>query len=387
MPSRRTVLASCTTIGLSGCLGSVRDSNIDCSSPVSGEWTRFESGRSRNGLAESRVTEGNKVTNIDTGIPFTAPPLVNGDTAILVGLDKISTQNLSTGAEKWTFELSSEDRLRTCPAVGCGHAFVSGTRSLYAVDLESGELTWSSNVGGSLEPTRSPLFGDGWLTLINNGVTAVDGKTGETLWNWELTGQPAGLAKSGRLFVSVAERGPESKRGLFCLDPANGDILWSNEQVGSVRQPPVVRDGTVAVTNEVGVVSVLDSSTGDIVTRLIAPGGSGNQHPIPVLTDERVFVVDRVRTETTVRSFSYDGTQNWSVQTVDSRHPPLVTPTRVMVTGNGTKIQWLNRSTGKVLHTISGVPKQNIARQFGPTISENRVLFPQSGGRISTLSE
>lgn len=64
-------------------------------------------------------------------------------------------------------------------------------------------------------------------------VTAIDRTTGRTLWQTKLK---AGLSPSGDSFVSLlVDEGlvyAHTYGRLFCLDAANGDILWQNELDG-----------------------------------------------------------------------------------------------------------------------------------------------------------
>lgn len=64
-------------------------------------------------------------------------------------------------------------------------------------------------------------------------VTAIDRTTGRTFWQTKLK---VGLSPSGDSFVSLlVDEGlvyAHTYGQLFCLDAANGDVLWQNELEG-----------------------------------------------------------------------------------------------------------------------------------------------------------
>lgn len=64
-------------------------------------------------------------------------------------------------------------------------------------------------------------------------VTAIDRTTGRTSWQTKLK---VGLTPSGDSFVSLlVDEGlvyAHTRGQMFCLDAANGDVLWQNELDG-----------------------------------------------------------------------------------------------------------------------------------------------------------
>ena len=127
---------------------------------------------------------------------------------------------------------------------------------------------WKTNVGtGSAKRIRllaQPVVADGRLFALDaaNLVTALDAKTGDKVWQTDIspedsgTGSGGGLAyENGRLFVGTgfAE--------VVALDAKTGKVVWRQKTSGPIRGAPTVRGGRVfaiTVDNQLHCISAQD---------------------------------------------------------------------------------------------------------------------------------
>ncbi len=107
------------------------------------------------------------------------------------------------------------------------------------------ELAWSKSlyqIGSQSSPKATDLNGDGILDIVmgagteelapsDQGVVALDGKTGELIWQQSATAQIVGSAK----FYDISGDGVDDifiggrNHNLMALDGTNGEIIWKYE--------------------------------------------------------------------------------------------------------------------------------------------------------------
>ncbi len=172
---------------------------------------------------------------------------------------------------------------------------------LFAVDPETGEIAWCQPLlehvtegdtslwadelagGGFYQSKPTAAQGRVFVGGPDHFVRAVDPRTGEEIWRFELgaavSGAPA--VDGGRVFVGQQGGG----EGFHALNSATGAPLWS-QSVGWVWSSANVCDGKVYVPGVDGHVSCLDAATGAILWRYRTPQGC---HPEPPVDRGRVF--------------------------------------------------------------------------------------------------
>ena len=101
----------------------------------------------------------------------------------LISLDK------NTGKFNWIF--STKGEVMTTPAYHDGTVFIStGTGRVYAVDAETGEKKWESNLGG-MANMSNPVYYEGNVYLsmaVKSYVYSLDSETGKVNWKGEIPG-------------------------------------------------------------------------------------------------------------------------------------------------------------------------------------------------------
>lgn len=164
---------------------------------------------------------------------------------VVVGLD------LYTGERKWTFEIPGSGIPNTAVVVHDGKAFVPTDQFgevFYTLDVETGELLWSTDVGISSE--RPPAVAEGRVYLPgDHSVYALSESSGEILWKRQLDGQESGvLYHEGNLYVG------DQNGHLSNLDPSDGSVQWRMDMgkaksiVGSVSRGFLYDVGSAKVT-------------------------------------------------------------------------------------------------------------------------------------------
>ncbi len=141
-------------------------------------------------------------------------------------------------------------------------------RKVYAVDLATGAVLWSSRLAG-LVAGGVLVSGDTVYAASSRPegrVYALDRNTGKRIWRAKTGPVGAPLAMVGGTLVASAQRGE-----LLGLSPADGSIRW-RQRMGMARIAPVeTADGYVVVAT-VDSIYRLVASTGVVSHRVRSPG-------------------------------------------------------------------------------------------------------------------
>jgi polyvinyl alcohol dehydrogenase (cytochrome) len=203
------------------------------------------------------TTTGDDEEGAGVGV-WTAPAVDTGRGALYIGTgqhhaeptsersDAIIALNLATGEEEWTYQFNEGD-------------------------------TWTARDGGtdhdvSASPTLFEIDGRDVVASGDKGGTyrAVDRDTGEEVWVSELTeGSPQGGVMSGaayadgRLFVLSNFEGQAG--GLFALDAATGETVWTEELDGAAMGPVTWVNGVVFAADNSATLSAFSAEDGDLL--------------------------------------------------------------------------------------------------------------------------
>ena len=176
----------------------------------------------------------------------------------------------SSGAAPAQVWRAKSGRRYTGRVVVAGATIYAGSvdRKVYAVDLASGQLRWSSRLGG--------LIGGGVLVVGDTvyaasgrpegKVYALDAHTGRRLWRTTTGTVSAPLALVDGILVAETQRGE-----VFGLDPAAGTVRW-RRIVGFSRIPAVPADSGTLVVATIDSLFRLNARDGKVVRRARSPG-------------------------------------------------------------------------------------------------------------------
>ena len=167
----------------------------------------------------------------------------------------------------WKVETESE--LYSSPVVKNQNVFQVTFEEVLCIDLDSGEVVWTSSVPAY---HSTPALSDGKMTVATNrGITAISTETGDVAWEYEVSGRfskrfllrdyivSSPVVCEGNIVVGtmpyqflVADGIWIDKRDdlyVICLDEQNGKEKWHVKTVLGVRSSPCISNGKVFVAS------------------------------------------------------------------------------------------------------------------------------------------
>lgn len=302
------------------------------------EWMRPNAGYENTRVANSEIDSGNvddlnmTWTQALTGSgpfgAFASTPLITEDGVTYVQdlASNVMAYDLETGEELWKVEYEAPTIGPNGLAYEDGVLFGVTNGDVFALDAESGEEVWKKQVleydfgvseGQNLGFTIQPAVRDGVLHLSEAAksgggrILAFDAETGEQLWTFDTTDEPAGdetpsggawntplVDDDGNVYYSVANgyyspNAPESTQNarlytnsLVKLDGETGELLWHYQALPNdfwdwdLHLSPVLADNdgedVVVTGGKLGYVVAVDPETGDELWK--TPVGNHNGH-------------------------------------------------------------------------------------------------------------
>jgi outer membrane protein assembly factor BamB len=230
-----------------------------------------------------------------------------------------------------------------------------------AVDLGSGEPAWASPV--QLDSVvQTPVAVDeraAYVGDVGGRVTAVDLRSGEVRWTAELGTSISGAVSLDGDQAFVATLGTQGAPGqVVALNTSTGDEIWrtgDDATLGNLVSAPVLADGRVLLL-EPGLVVALDQDDGSSLwrTEIVNPRTTpfslqGVDATAPVSADGQVIAVD-----VSGRVYALDaetGTERWdhALNDPSGSSPPIVTDTQVLVTTDSGTLYAVDRETGHLV--------------------------------------
>ncbi len=258
-----------------------------------GDWATFlgpeHTGVSREtGLLKAWPQKGPPVVwKTVLGATYAAPSIVRG--AMIVfhregDEDVVERLDPETGAKKWRFATPTDfvDQFgynngpRSAPTIDGGKVYTLGAQSrLHCLDLETGKPAWSRSLHEEyFKEARQNFFGagvapriEGDAILLNLGderagcVTAIDKRTGKTLWRAGDEGASYSTAicaqvGSSRLAFFL------TREGALCADLSDGTVRWrypfrSRDRFSANAASPILIGDRLLLSATYGVGSAL----------------------------------------------------------------------------------------------------------------------------------
>lgn len=279
----------------------------------------------------------------------------------------------------WTYE--AEGKLITTPAVDGGTAYVGDRNGVFhAVDLESGEREWRTDVEPDLRKgvDAAPTVTDG-LVVFGSGtdrgddarLTAVEADTGEVVWRHPVGSyaRSAPVVVDGRVYAGGGD-------AVHCVDLATGEANWAfdTESVEEVTTPDevfagvAVVDGAVFAATRSGLLHALDAATGE---RRWTTAVGTDVRATPAVVDGTVYVGshdDRVYAVSAA-----DGEVRWRFDAGSPLPaPPAATADTVYVGSDGGTVHALAAADGE--ERWATAVTENGTVSGGPVLADDAVL-------------
>jgi outer membrane protein assembly factor BamB len=220
-----------------------------------------------------------------------ASPVVVDETVHLTTLaGRVQAIDATSGEQVWSHRVNGSNA--GTAVAGNNSIFVGDSAGLTAVDTTTGQETWRVEFGG--RPVTPPQFAGGavYAATLNTttGTTslhAVDAQTGDRLWTHRSSGFVRYTVSDGTVYTGATTVTRDGARtGNLTAVDGSGDTRWRVELNGSVREPPVVSNGSVYAADTGGRVVAVRADTGEHRWTATVDDGSS---PLLVVADERVY--------------------------------------------------------------------------------------------------
>ncbi|TKX61730.1 Pyrrolo-quinoline quinone [Halorubrum sp. ASP1] len=338
--NRRTALSTLAVggfVGVAGCLGNVRiggddeqaardrpdpelNREVETEGVEDGSRSQFQWGPTHAGCRE----EAGPTDDVDVfwrRTPYRydhSQPVVVGDRVYVSFSGALFRLDLATGEVRWSTEVGHDGS--STPAVRDGIAYVTvwnggdeTDRGLAAVDAESGEVMWRRLTDTDL--TTAPAVTDEGV-FVGGGyetqtVAAFD-HDGTERWRNDL-GEYASAPAVADGTVVYGAGGPR----VVAYDATSGEELWTADVDGDATATPTVTDGRVLVGTRAGTLYALDLSDGSAAWTVDLPGPVRRSAAV---ADDRAVVP----TELGLVAVGNDGERLWSDEGVAGATAPMV---------------------------------------------------------------
>lgn len=180
-----------------------------------------------------------------SGVLSAASPAVSGGKVVVpYSSGEIIAFDAKSGEVEWVDAISTGNRIMAIsglsdisgsPVIADGVVYATGVSgNTIAVKLANGQRVWDQNIGSPFTPIVSgnAVF----MVDVNNGMTALDRKTGEPLWRTSL---PRAKKAKDRL----AWVGPVLAGGALYAFSAGGDLIQVNPSDGQIVAVNAIGDG------------------------------------------------------------------------------------------------------------------------------------------------
>ncbi|MHC1575366.1 MAG: cobaltochelatase subunit CobN, partial [Candidatus Methanogasteraceae archaeon] len=217
----------------------------------------------------------------------------DGSRIFFGGGNAMNCVNITTHKAVWTFSVGSQ--VSTTPAVEDGVVYFAtgkGEKKLYAVDIATGNETWSRYLYGSLS---SPAVSNGRIYIGDKDkrLNCIDATDGIEIWNQTLKGACRSSPVVAGGMVYTAANGVAGT--VYCFDADDGTLKWSYDTGNFVMAQPSVSDGILFIGSDTGYLYAFGIWKGKAVllkdeTLNVTANNSGTNYTISRTTALGAFV-------------------------------------------------------------------------------------------------
>lgn len=230
-------------------------------------------------------------------------PLLVGSIVYFVTLSgRLFALDRSTGMERWHTDAMERQvgftvRRQSTPIYYQGNIIFGTSRGTLVSYFEDGSIAWVRMLG---DPSAQVMDVDSRPLLIADRLYAasadgslycLDPDNGNIIWSVEAGGPNDLLFHDGMLFATGGGR-------IFAIDPDSGTLIWEQDFETAEISSPAGGKGFIAVVDTVAKLYLVDSKNGDLVyDRYIRKGSYGD----PIVVGDRLYVLSN-----TSRMFTFE---------------------------------------------------------------------------------
>lgn len=273
---------------------------------------------------------------------------------------------------RWVFD--TQETITSSPTVVDDTLYIGSDIGVYALNAKTGELQWSFDVDGAIESPVSVAGGAIFVGSLDTHIYALDGESGDPLWQFK-TESP--VLSSPTVADGTVYFGSDDWN-IYALDAETGEERWNFGTSGKVQSSPMIVGRTIYVGSNDWNVHALDARTGAQIWRCDA---NGRVNSLPIADSDTVYVgasglnagLHAIKLESGVHRWNYDTGSSLVTS------PALARAS--IYFGSGDVLYALNAKNGTVQwrSTVSGRIESN------PMVSNSTVYFGSLGGTVHAL--
>jgi len=179
---------------------------------------------------------------------------------------------------KWTFKTGGP--VTSSAAVVSGKVYIgSMDQNLYCLDAYTGAKIWSFATAYRVLASPAVVGGKVYTGIEDGSLDCLDANTGAVIWTKtgfatsDLAYGPAAfsirsspIVSNGKLYI-----GSTADYKIYCIDTANGNILWNYTTGGPVGSSAVVLNGVVYQASADNQLYALNAATGQLLWKSLIP--------------------------------------------------------------------------------------------------------------------
>lgn len=314
-------------------------------------------------------------------------------------LDILFRRNFGSGSDR-------SSRINARPIFADGRIYAMDSRGrVYALDPESGNQIWESNLRSSVRRDRTTFGGglafDGGRVFAHNGnrfIAALDASTGAEIWRAEsLTPfHSAPTAVNGMVFVATDDN------ELYAIEQASGAIAWNHQGISEPAR--LLTSPSAAVLNEI---VIAPYASGEIVALRLQNGNpiwndaltrTGGLTPIsaindvagsPVIVDDFVYAMSH---SGILAAFDLRSGERLWTQPAGGLHAPWVAGDFLFLVTSDGEVVCVERANGRIRWITQLQQFESERRRrgriawSGPVMAGGRLVLAGSHGGAVILS-
>jgi outer membrane protein assembly factor BamB len=368
--------------------GTAASGDFNCS-PAVADGKVFIGSEDKN-LSVFDASTGELLWQVPTGAAVECPPVVDNGT-VFFGCNDSSIYAIKESDQKplWGGQFRSDGPVFSAPIIDDGNLFFADANSnLYAIKESTGEKIWTYLPTSGVTPGGATFKNSIMYVVSGRTILGISARTGEIRSTFTVPSNINGPVTIANNSIYVAG----SDQDIYCLN-FHGTVLWHTRLQDICVVPLVVSDSYVYATSRRGVISALDSTTGNIVWSYALQNSIVHPSDLAKVTKD---TLPQSRTDTA--PLVQDGklfveTNDGTLTEFSGKAPDHVAPVVLSVTpAPDAKISGANIQFGAIVtDTGSGINPSTVSLKvdgftipvyYDPSFSQVSIQFDRSKGSL-----